>query len=190
MHANGANDLVAWIERSIEEFCKMRTQTGEDHIRNSLISVLDRRHTRMLEQLKQTTKISEPEPRVSWEEKPDPELDGLVSEVLKTKGKELKQPEKLEQINTEVPELEWNDKGPILESYLVLDLIEQILQKANPDQFEIDFLEGKKQKATEYPQVFFTFSSARIFEKLCYRAKVRCPFHIRPGQNAPPAEGA
>jgi hypothetical protein len=186
---NGANDLVTWIEKSVDEFCKIRPNTGENHICDSLMAVLDRRHARKMERLKQTTKPSPQEVSglSSWDEHPDPELDGLVQEVLK--DKDLKQPVKrteLKPANLKVPDLEWNEKGPIIESYLALDLIEEILQKGDPDEFEVKLLEGKKQKATEYPQVFFTFSSARIFEKLCYRAKVQCPFHIYAGQNSPP----
>jgi hypothetical protein len=152
------------------------------------MAVLDRRHARKMERLKQTTKPpQEVSGLTSWDEQADPELDGLVQEVLKDKDlKKPVAPTELKRANLNVPDLEWNEKGPIVESFLALDLIEAILQKGDPDEFEVKLLEGKKQKATEYPQVFFTFSSARIFEKLCYRAKVQCPFHIYAGQNSPP----
>jgi hypothetical protein len=93
--------------------------------------------------------------------------------------------------------LAWNNKGPIVDSRIIIDIIKKLLEYGHLTEWEYNFLAGegdengnlsKMESAMMYVNTYFTWTSGAIFQRLCYRAGIECPFYIAPGQTKPPAD--
>jgi len=179
-------DFVSYIYLCIVTFCRARKQTGPDCIINGLLENVNRVHEQ---------KVKNATPNVAstpWDD--DPDLDTMMQEVLAPKLAEASKPAETPKpepkpVNFKIRPVTWNDKGPIVDSRLIIDLVRQLFERGGLTEWEERFLgeeEGKLKSALSYPQTFFTFHSGGIFERLCYRAGIECPFHIDPGQTTPP----
>jgi hypothetical protein len=148
-------ELVSRLCSAIAGFVRAHPQTTPADVLTALIEVANELHSRML--LKRAT-----EPR-----KP------VETPVIKQLSTAFDSP---------IPAVEWNDKGPLLDSRLYLDMytkIRSVLQD-RLTAWQIEILDGRKLAAEKFPQVKFNKTSAKVFETLCHRAKIACPFHISP----------
>jgi hypothetical protein len=151
-------ELVRCLFSAITEFVRAHPQTTRADVLTALIEVANKVHSRMVNALlKPATEPKKP-------------LETPVVKQLSTT------------FDSPIPAVEWNDKGPRLDSRLYLDMCPKIRSELEDrlTAWEIEFLDGRKLAAERYPQVNFTNKSAKLFEKLCYRAKIACPFHISP----------
>jgi hypothetical protein len=147
-----------------------------------------------VEQALRTGSPLDPDHYVAW---PTPD-DGFCQQIgtyleeLRN-GKELERMVKpvetpvVKQLSTAfgslIPAVEWDDKGrPFLKSILYLDMYPKIRSELEDrlTASEIELLDGRKLAAEKFPQVKFNKTSAKVFENLCLRAKIACPFHIGP----------
>lgn len=177
-------DFVSYIALCVNEWCRVHPRTKTNHCVDGLLEA-----ARGLQAQKINRTMGVP----PWE--PDPELDEMVQEVLKTA--EAPKPEPTSRSpgrpHPKIRDVIWNDKGPIVRSEIIIDLVQKLLEYGSLSDWEENFLlseeegkEGKLTSAMKYGQTFFTFNSGGVFERLCYRAKLQCPFHIDPGQTKPP----
>jgi hypothetical protein len=178
-------DFVSYIAFCIVTFCRARKQTGPDCIINGLLENVNRVHEQKIKSA--TANVTS----VPWA---DPDLDEMLQEVLQQNEAPKPEPKpepksEPKPVNYKIRPVTWNDKGPIVDSRLIIDLSRQLFDHGDLTEWEERFLgeeEGKLKNALDYPQTFFTFHSGGIFERLCYRAGLECPFHIDPGQTTPP----
>jgi hypothetical protein len=150
--------LKSCLCSAITEFVRAQPQTTAADVHTTLIELANEFHSRMVnELLKPATEPKKP-------------AETPVVKQLSTA------------FDSPIPSVEWNDKGPRLDSRLYLDMYPKIRSELEDrlTAWEIEFLDGRKLAAERYPQVNFTYKSAKLFETLCYRAKIACPFHISP----------
>jgi len=151
-------DLKSCLCSAITEFVRAQPQTTAADVHTTLIELANEVHSPMVnELLKPATEPKKP-------------AETPVVKQLSTA------------FDSPMPSVAWNDKGPRLDSRLYLDMYPKI-RSALEDRLtarQIEFLDSRKLAAERYPQVNFTNKSGRLFETLCYRAKIACPFHISP----------
>jgi hypothetical protein len=181
-------DFVSYIALCVNEFCRVHPRTSINCCVDGLLENIQNLHS-------QKIKWAQNSPPWKETELHDPELDTMMVDVLgASKPKPESKPESKPEIKSEpkqykIRPVTWNDKGPIVDSRILIDLIKALFERGGMTEWEEKFLgdeDGKLKFAMAYPQTFFTFHSGGIFERLCYRAGLQCPFHIDPGQTAPP----
>jgi hypothetical protein len=88
---------------------------------------------------------------------------------------------------TTVPDVEYNDRGPLVRSELARQLIDAILASGQElSEWETAYLQERREASYKYPTVAFTPAMGYKFEIWCHRAGITCPFHIGP-KNSPNA---
>jgi hypothetical protein len=167
---NGRNDLTQHIVNAIKNFRSSHPRTEAPHI----IASLRDAGTYFNDELYNLNVNPVPDQKKF---DIDEIVRSLEEEEEKLPDKTFPPPYKASPTTNYFP-VEWNDKGPILDSRWFIDIYKQLHKLLDLVEWEKKFLDERLEKAKQYPQVYFTIPAAAQFEILCYRAGIECPFHI------------
>jgi hypothetical protein len=161
---NGRNDLTQHIVNAIKNFRSSHPRTEAPHIIASLRDA--------------GTYFNDELYNLNVNPVTGTKFD--IDEIVKSLQEEEKPlpKETLAPSNPKYFPVEWNDKGPILDSRWFIDIYNQLQKLLDLMEWERTFLNFRLEKAKQYPEVYFTIPAAAQFESLCYRAGIECPFHI------------
>jgi len=160
---NGRNDLTQHIVNAIKNFRSSHPRTEVPHIIASLRDA--------------GTYFNDGLYNLNVNPVPDQKKFD-IDEIVKSLDEEEEKPSHKAPPITKYFPVEWNDKGPILDSRWFIDIYNQLPKLLDLVEWEVKFLDERLEKAKQYPQVYFTIPAAAQFEILCYRAGIECPFHI------------